>query len=308
MKETFDVLICDEIHTTLSPEYRNVYTNITYSAILGLTATIPHIEEYQEILNKVSPVVFEITLDAAVELDLVSPYTMYNLPVTFNRKERALYSAYTKMFTNAAMAAPKGEGSSFDFYSKVRNNPSHKYYKLANQFWRGMTMRRWVCYKASSKLDMSVQIIRHYPDKKWIIFCQNIEFAEKLADMLRADGLLSVVYHSKMKNRDREAALEAAKSSFCRVICSVQALNTGYNLPAINAAICTASTSTALVAIQQLGRTLRKEGINKQSLFITLFVQNTQEEKWVDKKSEVLTTKYVSNINALINDYARSGN
>lgn len=126
----YDLIIVDEIHTTLSMEYRKVY-EISYNYILGLTATIPHQEEYEELLNIIAPVIYSVNLNEAVKLKLITPYILYNLPVTFNRKERALYTAYTKMFTTAASAVKE---QAFDYYAKVRTMKGHKHYKLANMF------------------------------------------------------------------------------------------------------------------------------------------------------------------------------
>lgn len=82
-----------------------------------------------------------------------------------------------------------------------------------------------------------------------------------------------------MKSKERELVLEAAKSPLCKVICSAQALNTGYNLPDIDSAICVASTGTELTFIQELGRTSRlsESGQPKTSLFINILVEDTQE-------------------------------
>ena len=65
---------------------------------------------------------------------------------------------------------------------------------------------------------------------------------------------MAVSYHSKQKTKDRELILENAKSPLVKVICSAQALNTGYNLPDIDAAICAAGTGTELTFIQSRGQ------------------------------------------------------
>ena len=39
-----DLLVIDEIHKSLSPTLINMYTNITYKAILGLTATLERLD------------------------------------------------------------------------------------------------------------------------------------------------------------------------------------------------------------------------------------------------------------------------
>ena len=97
---------------------------------------------------------------------------------------------------------------------------------------------------------------------------------------------MAVSYHSKQKTKDRELILENAKSPLIKVICSAQALNTGYNLPDIDGGICAAGTGTELTFTQTRGRLLRlnDSGIPKKALFINLYVRDTQEFVWVKNK------------------------
>jgi hypothetical protein len=46
-----------------------------------MTATLPEEYEYRSLLLELSPIVFEITVDECVELELVSPY---NIVFRFN--------------------------------------------------------------------------------------------------------------------------------------------------------------------------------------------------------------------------------
>ena len=298
--ESYDLIVVDEIHTTLSPSYRLVYKNISYKYIIGLTATLPRDEEYVDFMNMLCPVIFTVTLDEAVEKSLVSNYEAYNIPVSFNKSERGKYSAYTSMFKKASYTLSRF-GNAFEIANDIikSKNKAHPAYKSANVFWLSMTKRRWLCYKAEKKIDTCVQIIQNIPNRKWIIFCQNIDWAEELYDRLISEGIMSTCYHSKNTSSQRKKILEAAKSPLVRVIVSAQALNTGYNLPAIDAAICTASTSTSLVAIQQLGRILRKDYPDKKGLFINLFVPNTQEEKWILGKNKQIKSQFLNGVKQL---------
>lgn len=75
-----------------------------------------------------------------------------------------------------------------------------------------------------------------------------------------------------MSTTDRQQALEDAKKDEIRVLCTAEALNAGYDLPAIDGGICAAGPSVLLNFTQQLGRTLRYED-NKQAVFINLYVK-----------------------------------
>lgn len=87
-----DLLIIDEVHTALSPEYRKVFENTEYKYLLCLTATPPHEEEYLELLEVVSPIVYTVGLQEAVKRGLISPFKVYNVPIKLNNKERFMYT------------------------------------------------------------------------------------------------------------------------------------------------------------------------------------------------------------------------
>lgn len=300
--DVFDVLIMDEVHTSLSDKHRAVYENVKWKYLLGLTATEPENKEYKDYLYSIAPAVFTFPLEDAVKKGLVAEYEIFNIPTKFNRAERAKYNAYSKMFTHSTYALSQYGKSAFDTATEIikSNNTSHPGYKDASKFWLGITKRRSLCYKAEKKIDVCLDIIRRYPYRKWIVFSHNIEWAEELQEKLLDDGILAICYHSKKSSSDRETILNFAKSPLVQVIVSVQALTTGYNLPAIDAAICAASTSKSLTMIQSLGRILRKDYTGKVGLFINLYVPDTQEEKWLLGKSKSLKTKFITNVDKLL--------
>lgn len=87
-----DLLIVDEVHTALSPEYRKVFENTDYKFLLCLTATPPHEDEYLELLNTIAPIVYSVTLQEAVKMGLISPFKVYNVPIKLTNSERFMYT------------------------------------------------------------------------------------------------------------------------------------------------------------------------------------------------------------------------
>ena len=53
----YDVVICDEIHLGLSPEYRKFFDNNIFDRLLCMTATLPEEYEYKELLLEIAPIV-----------------------------------------------------------------------------------------------------------------------------------------------------------------------------------------------------------------------------------------------------------
>jgi len=170
-----DLLIVDEAHTTLSDEYSRIY-NGKYKYLLCLTATTPEQESRKEVLFSLAPKVYEVTIKEAIDAGLIAPYKMFNVPVKLTRKESYLYDKFDYMFKQGkyallSQATIDNNPMKSDlfgmakFYSK-KENEEHEYHEASKNFWQGMTMRKWVCYKAENKLDASVKLIQKFPDKK----------------------------------------------------------------------------------------------------------------------------------------------
>ena len=94
----YDIVICDEIHLGLSPEYRKFFENNMYDRLLCLTATLPEEYEYKELLLELSPIVYQITLDECVDLGLVSPYNIICRPLELTFNERTDYKKINNRF------------------------------------------------------------------------------------------------------------------------------------------------------------------------------------------------------------------
>lgn len=289
--KTYDLLIVDEIHKSLSPEFIKLYSNIKHKYLLGLTATEPsHREDYTQLLNQICPVVYHRSLKEAVEYGILTDFTIYNVGVKFTKKEQFLYKKFDKAFHDAKEAihaisfkyGMQTDKTIFDIASEHRTKPDSLLFKAAKSFWSSMTLRKWVCYNAENKAQTCIDIIKEHPNRRWIIFSTSTKFVDALYE--RLDN--AVKFHSKMKKKEKEAALETfAQDPSKKVLISAMALNQGYNLPNIDGAICASGTSVELTNIQQLGRSLRKASNKSDAIFVNLYVPDTQEEKWVRSKT-----------------------
>jgi superfamily II DNA or RNA helicase len=316
--KAYDLLIIDEAHTALSPEYRKIFSNITYKQLLCLTATIPDNKEYADFLQRVAPVVYNKGLDEIqAEDNVISPYKMYNLEINFNRPDRSKYQIFDTQFKEAQMqlavfkrthreillqstfdiakdhCAIKNESLYID--EKIKALPDyneryqeyaaycsdlHHIIKYSKQYWSGMTMRKWTCYESTSKLEIVVGLLKQFPKRKWIIFNKSIKFAERLAKLIPN----SLIYHSKQNAKEREEALASFRTAEYNVLIAVDALNAGLDVPDADAAITVSGVSTELVGTQTLGRVLRFKP-NKLALFINLYTKNTVEENWTKNRT-----------------------
>ena len=279
----WDIVVVDEVHTTLSPEYRNFYENNLWDRLYCLTATAPENKEYLEYLKSFAPVVKTTDINAALSLGLVSPYKIYNIGLEFTPDEMLEYNKCNKMF-NLATIKLGGQFVAFENATKYRNGKDPELKKWANIFYVMMQKRKKICFNASNKLKMTKEIVNKFSDRKALVFSENITFAEDLQEIL---GDECVTFHSKMSTKERKEALKTFDDGRTkkRVISSVKALNTGFNVPECSLGICCAGSSKALDNIQRKGRTLRLVE-DKVAIYVNMYVKGSQELKWVRKRTK----------------------
>ena len=110
--------------------------------------------------------------------------------------------------------------------------------------------------------------------KKWLIFAIDIEHAENIAEELTANGIITMVIHSKMEF-DRATVIRHYKSGTFRCIVNVNVLTTGFDDPSIDLIALLRPTKSPVIHVQTIGRGLRiAEG--KDHCLIMDFAGNTQ--------------------------------
>lgn len=170
------------------------------------------------------------------------------------------------------------ETNFFDLAYQALKNPTHPLFQEAKHFYSFVGKRKKIVYEAKGKLLAIKEIFNTNPEGKWILFTKTISYAEQIAKEI--DGL---VFHSKLTKEEKEKVMLDFAKPINRILVSVEALGTGFNMPEIDSAICVAGDSTTLSYIQQLGRIVRfKE--DKKAKFINIYCEGTVEEGWIERK------------------------
>ena len=100
-------------------------------------------------------------------------------------------------------------------------------------------------------------IVHTTHDKRTLIFCPQIEMAEKIAEMLDEEGLDAASVSSRNSDDDRRDIIDRFKTGKLTHLTNVNLLTTGSNIPEIEAVcLCRATTSPGLY-VQMVGRGLR---------------------------------------------------
>ena len=286
---SFDLVIADEVHNYVSPEYFNFFANNKFVRILGLSAYIDPIK--LRLLNSIAPIVESISTLEAQDLGLISPFKIYNVPVRLTTDEQIEYDKADKSFNGLFSFFNKDLKTMFacmntnvysNFLAKkgmVLDASVASYPFMCNA---AMAKRKNIIYNSKSKIKAVKKLSNIFSEKKAIIFSQTIEFADKVTDEL--DNCVS--FHSKISKKKRNENLNLLKSgnSITR-ISTAKALNEGMNVPDISMAIIASGTSKTKDMIQRIGRAVRWEA-NKEASIFRLYIQDSQEEKWVSASQE----------------------
>ena len=284
----YDIVICDEIHLGLSNEYRKFFKYNTYNKLLCMTATLPEELEYKDLLEKIAPTAYTITLDKCVQLGIVSPYNITCVPVTLTVDEKAAYKKANNSFVQWKYQL--GQFNAFESAQMIMNNKNATSgeKQKAVMFYRAIRMRKQIVDFAENKINTFKDMYENNKDKRILVFGGANDFTDRLCNSIAPNALS---YHSKKTKKQKELALESFKDGSINVLCSTKALNQGFDVPDANMGIICGITSKSLSMIQRVGRLIRfKEG--KVGKIIILYVADSQEEKWL--KNAVKSLKNIT--------------
>jgi len=280
---SYTVIIIDEAHLCADSEVHGYIINHIHLfpqvKFLCLTGTKPKDKNKLDNLLRVAPESFELTLNEAVELKLVSEYTINVIDIPFSGDELMKYKKAQQGFVYYTNLLGK-----FDAFEKAKSildnsssSPIDK--RNATMLFTAIRNRKSIAQNAKQKLTVAKQLVDLFPEHYTITFSETNDFTTKLHKLC---GDRAVMFHSKMKESEKTDALKlfADRRTKKNIINSTKALSEGYNVPVINMGIVTAFTSKANTIIQRITRACRYiEG--KRAILFILVVPNTQEEQWL---------------------------
>ena len=274
----YSIVVCDEVHLGLSPQYRKFFENNTYQHLLCMTATLPEEEEYNLKLQEIAPINYTITLDKCVSLGLVSPYEIHCVPVKLTDIEQAEYKKVNNKFVYW-----KYQLGNFDAFNEAKRvladtSAAPEMKQAAAQFYACIRARKKIVDFASQKIYALQKIVVNNPEEKILVFGGANAFTDQLAE---ATETLSTVYHSGKTKKQKEQAIKDFKDGTKTVLCSTKALNQGFDVPDAGMGIICGLTSKSLSMVQRVGRLIRFQEDKVGRIFI-LYVKDSQEEKWLN--------------------------
>lgn len=287
-----DILCIDECHRYASDVFSQIFTQVKYKYILGLTATFERLDGKHELLNKYCPVIDEITIIEAKANKWVSDFTEYQ--VLLDVDDISTYKEYNKTFTASfeyfnfdwnlamSMVGPQGFVNRAKYRDQICKDSSEEKRKQvfqeitfhSIQFMRSIQKRKAFINNHPKKLEIARKIIKSNPDAKIITFSNNVKMAEAIG--------IGEVYTGKDSKKKARANLEEFNNANCGVINSVKKLIEGADIQGLSIAIMLGIDSSEIRATQARGRAIRFAP-NKHAMIFNIVINDTVEVEWMRK-------------------------
>ena len=269
----FDYVIVDEFHHSMSDSYLKTLSYFNPKFLLGLTAT-PKRMDGKDILSLCDyNIVDEIGIKEALEEDLIVPFHYFGV------------NDYTINYDNIP----------------YKNGKYNEKILLENLL-------------LNTRTDYIVKKINKFgfdgDELSAVAFCQNIEHAFFMKEEFSKKGYKSAVITANTSSNERSEILEKFKNKKIEILCVVDILNEGIDIPTINLLLFLRPTMSSTIFIQQIGRGLRKAK-NKDFVTIIDFIGNHKKDyllinyfsSEVDNK-DTLFTKKEKIINEIKNQFS----
>lgn len=271
--QSYHLVIIDEIHNYIKGEVNSrFFKNNDFARILGLSATIE--DSLKEYLNPIAPICYSLSLYEAVELGLVTDFTIYNLPIELTAKERKEYNELSKLIENI--------------------------YRAYHQHsWKHISARKEILYNAKAKMPMIKKIVNMFGKKSYgVVFSMTKSYADEVVKVL---GDSSLPHHSGITKKKRIEYLKRFADGRTKVkqLSSAKTLDEGVNLPRLSYSIMASNSSKVKQQNQRVGRCIRLGEDGKHAVIIRLYCKDTQEEKWVHSSQSKVNAIEVKDLDHL---------
>lgn len=270
-----------EIHRVAADTLYNTFSNISFRAILGLTATFERLDGKDRLISKYSPVIAEVTVDEAIAKGWLSKYREYLVLIepddieTYYELNKEFLNHFAFFNNNFAQAISLAT----NWQARIAFGKEHNLTKEENKevlihamgFNRTLQARKKYINNHPKKIEIANLILEHRQDRKCITFSNTIAMAEKIG--------YGEVYSGKDSTKKGRIKLEDFLSRPTGVVNSVRKLSEGFNDPSVSVAIFLGFDSSKTKKTQSIGRVIRAAEDKVAEVF-NIVIKNTVEYTW----------------------------
>lgn len=283
-----NILVLDEEHRYAANTFKQVFENVKYKYILGLTATFERLDGKHRLISKYCPIIDEISIIEAKTNGWISDYTEYQVILDVDNIDE--YKKLNKQFiadfeffdfdwdkVNKCLG-PDGFKYRYTLSKEMCPNDEEKRKQIfksitfhATSFMRVLQKRKAFINNHPKKLEVTRKIIESRPFSKIITFSNNIKMAESIG--------IGNVYSGKDSKKKGRITLEEFNSCSTGVLNSISKLNEGADIKGLSVGIILGLDSSEIKAVQRRGRCIRFEKDKKAEIF-NLVIDGTVETTW----------------------------
>lgn len=292
------LVICDEIHDSMSAENYKFYLNNKYKAILGLTALFKGDISYfisndsiirdvfdkdivtkQELLDHVCPVIYKYNVNQGQKDGTSRKLNIYKINITLDDKIRTIKAgSKDKPFFQSEAAAYAYVEKKFKEASDLKQGLLEDFYSFNErknlELFKAVNKRCKLIYDLPNK-TFTVRSLLHIIKGKTVVFGNSLE---------KLNAITPNVVSSKNSDSENNRIRKLFDDGIINVIASFKKLVQGANLDSVDNCIIMSYYSTEVKFIQMIGR-LRQNAGKDGNVFI-LISKGTQEEVWASKMLE----------------------
>lgn len=125
--------------------------------------------------------------------------------------------------------------------------------------------------KLMDRSDLTGDVVRHWEelakDRPTVVFACSVEHAHHLADRFCEHGHRAEALSGSTPNRERAAILNRFAKGETQIVCNVDVLTEGYDLPKLSCCILARPTQSSTKYLQMVGRIMRPD-LSKQDAIV----------------------------------------
>jgi len=118
--------------------------------------------------------------------------------------------------------------------------------------------------------DLITQYNKLAPGAKAVCYCASIAHSQHTADMFRLAGIPAIHIDGETKDLVRKAAINDFKLGKIRILCNVDLISEGFDVPAMEAVILARPTQSLTLYIQQAMRAMRIDKSNPDKVAVII--------------------------------------
>lgn len=289
IKDRKVLLILDECHKAGAEKAQQVLSGFQGDACLMLSAT-PERSDGEDVMEMMkAPILFErnlMEIEREKRGSQADDFRLHVVEISPTATEAEILAELNEDITRAYHVAhskvSKAGGNSHNILARYNLGLGYDVRRAVTRYQALTLQRKRIENEAAQRYDLIQHLLQHHLGKKMMVFHHSIYGVERIAEMARNNGINPHIYHSgatapsadyleqypELNNpydidriasygQHADASLARWKRSSSDILLSVKALNTGIDVPDVDAVILLSGTNNPNQRVQTIGRLFR---------------------------------------------------